>query len=53
MCLGQCISNTELLDLCQLCEIDEIQYNMGPLIDVSKFHCQFLIVSTRAVFGSV
>ena len=32
MGLGQCISNTVLLDLCQLCEIDEKQYNMGPLM---------------------
>ena len=31
MCLGQYISNTELLDLWQLCEINEKQYNMGPL----------------------
>ena len=31
MGLGQCISNTELLDLWQLCEIDEKQYNMRPL----------------------
>ena len=30
MDLGQCISNTVLLDLWQLCEIDERQYNMGP-----------------------
>ena len=28
---GQYISNTELLDLWQLCEINEKQYNMGPL----------------------
>ena len=32
MCLGQYISNTELLDLWQLCEIDEKLYNMGPLM---------------------
>ena len=32
MGLGQCILNTELLDLRQLCEIDEKQYNMGPLM---------------------
>ena len=31
MGLGQCILNTVLLDLRQLCEIDEKQYNMGPL----------------------
>ena len=31
MGLRQCISNAELLDLWQLCEIDEKQYNMGPL----------------------
>ena len=31
MGLGQCISNTVLLDLWQLCEIDDKQYNMGPL----------------------
>ena len=30
MCLGQYMSNTELLDLWQLCEINEKQYNMGP-----------------------
>ena len=32
MGLGQCISNAVLLDLWQLCEIDEKQYNMGALI---------------------
>ena len=37
MGLGQCISNTVLLDLLQLCEIDEKQYNMGPLRNV-KIH---------------
>ena len=31
MGLGQCILNTEVLDLWELCEIDEKQYNMGPL----------------------
>ena len=31
MGLGQCISNTVLLELWQLREIDEKQYNMGPL----------------------
>ena len=31
MGFGQCILNTVLLDLWQLCEIDEKQYNMGPL----------------------
>ena len=34
MGLGQYISNTVLLDLWQLCEIDEKQYNMGPLKQV-------------------
>ena len=36
MGLGQCISNSELLDLWQLCEIDEKQYNMGPLKSFSE-----------------
>ena len=31
MGLGQYISNTVLLDLWQLCEIDEKQYNIGPV----------------------
>ena len=34
MGLGQCISNTVLLDLLQLCETDEILFNVGPLKNV-------------------
>ena len=36
MGLGQNISNTELMDLWQMCEIDEKQYNTGPLSTNSK-----------------
>ena len=36
MGLGQYVSNTDLLDLWQLCEIDEKQYNMGPLMEVQS-----------------
>ena len=32
MGLEQYISNTVLLDLWQLCEIDEKRYDMGPLM---------------------
>ena len=41
MCLGQFISNTELLDLWQLCQINEKQYNMGHL---KKFLFAFSVV---------
>ena len=37
MGFGQCISNTELLDLWQLCETDEKQYNMGHLNGLKLF----------------
>ena len=37
MDLGQCILNTVLLNLWQLCEIDEEQYNMGRLFQQHLF----------------
>ena len=38
MGLGQCISNTVLLDLLQLCAIDEKQYNITNVTGILSFH---------------
>ena len=49
MCLGQYISNTEFLDLWQLCEIDEKQCNMGPLKYLCcMFHIALITSCKRA-----
>ena len=51
---GQCISNTELLDLWQLCEIDEKQYNVGPLIHyLGSLFLQGILTPSSKIFIAI
>ena len=45
--LGQCISNTVLLDLWQLCETDDKQYNMVPLTWLLYREVEVMVVESQ------